>query len=262
MLGRVDTLVAAEQHELVRPVVVRCGDGGLERHEDACVCAVGVDELGAGDFRAAVVQLAGGEAVGGDGLCGKAQRGGFQGGIGAAGRVEVGRVVDAKGGVLVAADGVRGGLGADVEVLDLGAEGWAGGAREGECVRAASGVEGEVDAPCVRCPAPGGGGVVARCGGVGWAPEEGEVKEGFWEAVDEVATAVLCKLFGCLGELWGCVRLLSPRDELVVSLESGEPAVDFLEIQLLVWCLWSAAGIGCRAYSVHHTADRAASRSA
>ena len=81
MLGRVDALVAAEQHELVRPVVVGCGDDGLESHEDACVRAVGVNELGAGDLCAAVVQLAGSEAVSGDGLCGEAQRGGFQGGI-------------------------------------------------------------------------------------------------------------------------------------------------------------------------------------
>lgn len=192
MLGRVDALVAAEQHKFVWSVVVRCGDGGLERHEDAGMCAVRVDELGAGDFRAAVVQLGSGEAVGGDGVRGEAQGGGFQGRVGAAGRMEVGRVVDAEGGVLVAADGVGGGLGPDVEVLDLGAEGWAGAARQGECVRAAGGVEGEVDAPCVRCPAPGGGGVVAKCGGVGWAPEEGEVEEGFWEAVDEVATTLLC----------------------------------------------------------------------
>ena len=108
------------------------------------------------------------------------------------GTVAAWSIGDAEGGVFVAPDGVGARGGPDVEVLDLGAEVFACAAREREGVGAAGGVEGEVYASAVGCPTPGRLAVVSRCGCVSWAPEERVVKHGFREAVDEVATAVLC----------------------------------------------------------------------
>ena len=66
--------------------------------------------------------------------------------VGPARCVEVGWVLNAKGAVLIASDGVEICLRADVEVLNLGAEGFACAACEGICVWGAGGVEGEDDA--------------------------------------------------------------------------------------------------------------------
>lgn len=65
------------------------------------------------------MQLRGCEAVRGYGLCLEVQGGGFEGGVGAARGVKVGRVADAGAAVFVAADGVGCGGGADVEVCDF-----------------------------------------------------------------------------------------------------------------------------------------------
>lgn len=147
MLSGLDALVAGEKNEFVRAVVVGCRDGGFVGHDDTGVVAGGVEELRAGDFRGLVVQLRGGEAVCWDGLGGEAQRGALACWVGAARSVEVGWVADAEGfGVFVAADGVGRGRRPGVEVLDLGAEGFACAACEGICVWGAGGVEGEDDA--------------------------------------------------------------------------------------------------------------------
>ena len=65
------------------------------------------------------MQLRGCEAVRGYGLCLEVQGGGFEGGVGAARGVKVGRVTDAGAAVFVAADGVGCGDGPDVEVCNF-----------------------------------------------------------------------------------------------------------------------------------------------
>lgn len=77
------------------------------------------EELRARDLGALEVQLRGCEAVGGDGVCVEVEGGALECGVGATGCVEVGRVADAQGAVLVAPDGVGCGCGPNVEVLDL-----------------------------------------------------------------------------------------------------------------------------------------------
>lgn len=75
-------------------------------HQNTRVAAVWVQQLGAGYLVTLVVQLRGCEAICWDGLCGEAQCGALQGWISASWGVEVGRVTDAEGAVLVAPDGI------------------------------------------------------------------------------------------------------------------------------------------------------------
>lgn len=149
MLSRLNPLVAREQHELVRAVVVRRRDGGFVGHQDTRVLTGGVYELGTRNVLAMVMKLGGCEAVCRDALCGEPQRGAVECMICATRGMEVGRIPDAQAAVLVAANGVRGRLRSDVEILDLGAEGFARGPREGRGVGTAGGIEGKVYAPAV-----------------------------------------------------------------------------------------------------------------
>lgn len=143
-----------------------------------------------------------------------------------------------------------------MEVLNFRAEGLASAAWKGVCVWTAGGVEGEDDASIVRSPAPRWLGIVPGCGCVGGTPEEGEVEHCFRELVDEAPAAVLRQLFRSFGELGGKIGSLGSRYELIISLETSEPAIKFFEVQLLVWA-FRYTRIRCRSYSVDHATDRA-----